>query len=87
MNPVRNQILAKPFPSDEISGGGIFIPESARQPSNKVRIVKTGNGTADKPMKLKTGQTAYRVKGWGTDIIIEGELHFLMEDNAILAVE
>ena len=87
MIPVRNQILVKPFPSDDTTEGGLFIPDSAKKPSAKVQIIKVGSGTTKKPMTLKEGQTAYRVADWGTPMIIGGELHFIMEDNAILAVE
>ena len=39
MQPVRNIILTKPFPPDEVSEGGIFVPESARQENNKMRVI------------------------------------------------
>ena len=87
MTPVRNQILVKPFPSDEISDGGIYVPDSARAISNKMLIVKVGNGTKRKPMKLREGQIGYRVKDWGLDMMIDGELHFIMSDDSILATE
>lgn len=87
INPIRNQVLVKPFPPDEVSEGGIFVPLSARKPSNKVLVVKTGNGTKDRPMKLKEGQVGYRVMDWGMDIMIDGELHFIMDSGAILATD
>lgn len=85
MTPVRTQILVKPFPSDEISDGGIFVPLSARKTSNKVEIVAVGNGTPKRPMLLKAGQTGYRVKDWGCEVIVNGEKHFIMDQDAILA--
>ena len=87
MIPVRSQILVKPFPSDEISEFGIIVPENARKPSNKVKIVRVGNGTKDKPMKLKEGQVGYRVQDWGCPFLIWGELHFIMDADAIIATE
>lgn len=87
MTPVRNQVLVKPFPSDEISEGGIFVPLSARKISNKVRVIKVGNGTINRPMRLKEGDVGYRVQDAGVEIIYEGEPHFLVEDSAILAKE
>lgn len=87
MQPIRNQILFKPFPPEEISEGGLFIPESAREISNKGIIVKVGSGTKEKPMKLKQGDVGYRVKGWGCEVMVNGELHFLMDMDAILATE
>lgn len=79
--------MVKPFPSDEVSEFGIIVPESLRTPSNKVKVVKVGNGTKDKPMKLKAGQSGYRVKDWGCEVLIEGELYFIMDQDAILAIE
>lgn len=87
MQPIRSNVLAKPYPPDEISEGGIFIPESARSESNKMLIIAVGNGTKDRPMKFKAGQTAYRVKEWGTPVDIAGERHYLMDQDSILAVE
>lgn len=86
MTPVRTNILFKPFPGDEKSEGGIIVPLSAQKPSNKGVIVKVGKGTKAKPMKLKEQQVGYRVKDWGTEVLINGELHYLMDQDAILAV-
>ena len=85
MKPIRNKILVKPFPSDEESDGGIIVPLSAREVSNKVLIVGVGNGTKDEPMRLKKGDVGFRVKNWGEEIIIDGEKHYMMEQSAILA--
>jgi chaperonin GroES len=87
MIPVKNQILFKPFPPDIMSEGGIFVPESAREESNRGLIVAVGNGSSHKKMTLKPGQVAYRVKAWGTPVEINGEMHYLMEDAAIIATE
>lgn len=86
MIPIRNNILVKCCPSDEMSTGGIIVPQSYREDSNKVEIVAVGNGTKDKPMKLKKGQTGHRVKSWGTELIIEGEKYFLMDADSIIAI-
>ena len=87
MQPIRNYILVKPFPPHEISEGGIFVPESARKESNKVNVIAVGRGTKERPMRLKAGQVAYRIKEWGTPIDLEGERHYILEDAAILATE
>jgi co-chaperonin GroES (HSP10) len=87
MTPVLNQILFKPFPSEEVSKGGILVAEAFREVSNKGTIVSVGNGTAKRPMKLKVGIVGYRVKDWGTEIMVDNELHFLMDDKSIIAIE
>ncbi len=85
MQPIRNQMLVKPFASDEVTTGGIFVPESAREVSNKVLVVSVGNGTKDKPMTFKCGDIGYRVKDWGLEVMVNGELHFLLDSDSILA--
>lgn len=87
MIPVGQNVLVKPFPSPEITAGGLFVPESVREINNKVEIVSVGNGSPKKPMRLKAGQTGYRVKNWGEEIEIKGELHFIMNQDAIIALE
>ena len=87
MQPVRNIVLTKPFPPDEISEGGIFVPESARQESNKMRVIAVGNGTKERKMIFNPGDIVYRVKDWGTPIDIDGERHYIMDQNGIIAKE
>lgn len=87
IRPIRSQILFKPLPPDKISVGGIYVPDSAQQINNKGIIVRVGKGTKDKPMKLKEGDIGYRVKSWGCEVMVDGELHYLMDQDAILAKE
>ena len=82
-----NKILFRPLPSNEVSQAGLYIPENAREISNKGIIVKTGAGTDKKLMRLKEGTVAYRVKDWGNEVEIDGQLHFIMDEQAIIATE
>lgn len=85
IRPIRTQVLIRPLESDGISAGGIFVPDSYKEPSNKGEIVAVGNGTKNKPMKFKPGQTAFRVKSWGQEIEENGVKMFLMDQDALLA--
>lgn len=85
MKPIKQNVLVKPFAADDISDGGIVVPESCKKVSNRVLVVEVGEGSLSKPMLLKKGQVAYRVKDWGTEVLIDGEQYFLMNQEAILA--
>ncbi len=87
MKPILNNVLVKPFPAQEVSLGGIVIPQSVREVNNKVMIVGVGNGSIKRPMYLKEGQTAHRVKDWGQEVMVDGELHFILDAQAIIALE
>lgn len=86
LKPIRNNVLVKCFPPSETTEGGLFVPESARQPSNKVKVLAVGTGTAKRKMTLKAGDVGFRVKNWGEPIEIDGELYYLMDASAIISL-
>lgn len=85
IKPIRNQVLVKAFKEDEISTGGIIVPESLRSDGCRVEIIEVGNGTKNRPMRFEKGQVGFRVKNWGVPVEDNGELYYLMEDVALLA--
>jgi len=85
VKPIRSYVLVRPFPSDEKSIGGIIVSDAHKAVNNKVEVMAVGNGEKNKPMKLKPGQTGFRVKDWGDEVEIDGVRHFLMKQDAILA--
>jgi len=87
VQPINNIVLIKPFPPEGVSEGGIYVPENFRARNTKSLVISTGPGTIKRPMKFESGMIVHVVKDWGTPIKIDGELHFLMEDAALLASE
>lgn len=87
MKPILSQVIFKPFISEEITESGMFVPETAREISNKGAIVAVGTGTKNKPMRLKEGMVVYRTKDWGMGFSFNGEIYFLMDEAAIIAIE
>lgn len=87
MKAIRDNVLIKPFESDNMTAGGLFVPDSCKQISNKGTVISVGKGTPKKPMRLKEGETVYRVKDWGCEVLIDGQLHFLMNQDAVIAWE
>jgi chaperonin GroES len=85
IKPIRNQILVKPFPSDDKSIGGIIVSDAHKAISNKMKVVSVGNGLPNKPMKIKEGDTVFRVLNWGIPIEVDDELHFIMDQDSLLA--
>lgn len=87
MIPVKSQILFKPLPSAETTENGLFVPENVREVNDKGIVVKVGAGTKERPMRLKEGTIAHRVHLWGEPIMIDGELFYMMDEKAIIAIE
>ena len=85
MKPIRDFVLVKPFMADEITEGGLFIPEGFRERSSKAKVISVGRGTAKVKMEAKKDDCIFHIKGAGEAILLNDELHFLIRHNDILA--
>lgn len=85
MKPLRDNILIRPFETDAVSTGGIIVPDSFKAIGDKAEVVAVGPGTKKSPMQFKEGDTVFRPKGNGTEVLIDGTLHFLIPQDWILA--
>ncbi len=83
IKPIRKQVLFQPFPSKEITDGGIFIPDTCKKPSNKGTIKAVGNLVT----KVKEGHVGFRVKDWGQEIMEDGILYYIMDEDSVLATD
>jgi co-chaperonin GroES (HSP10) len=71
--------------SDLVSSGGIIVSEAHRAQSQKVEVIAIGNGTKKYPMNWKPGDIAFRIKDCGDQVIIDGEIHFIVKSNWLIA--
>lgn len=85
IQPVKNNVLLKMFLEDEVSEGGIIVPESFRKETDKGEVIAVGNGTSKTPMQFIPGDNVFRVHSWGTKIQENGETFYLMTQDSILA--
>jgi chaperonin GroES len=85
MKPIRDFVLIKPYPAEEKSEGGLFLPEQYRERSSKAHVVGVGRGTAEIKMEAKSGDTIFHIKNAGTEVLINGEQHFLIRQMDILS--
>lgn len=85
MKPIRDFVLVKPFMADEVTEGGLFLPEGFRERSCKAKVISVGNGTAKVKMEAKKDDVVFHIKGAGDPVVLNNELVFLLRQNDILA--
>ena len=85
ITPIRTKVLAKPFPSDDKSAGGIIVSDAHKAVSNKMKVISVGRGTLKDPMRFKKDDVVFRVKDHGDEIIIGGEKYYLIEQSHLIA--
>lgn len=86
IRPLADRVLIEPTATEEVTMGGIIIPDSAKEKPLKGKVLAVGNGTKDEPMQLKAGDTVLYGKYAGTEIEFEGIKYLMMRQNDVLAV-
>lgn len=85
LKPLSDRVLILPTPTEEVTMGGIIIPDSAKEKPLKGTVVAAGPGSADEKMELKEGDTVYYGKYSGTEIEFESEKYLIMRQSDVLA--
>ncbi len=86
IRPLADRVLIEPTAAEEVTMGGIIIPDSAKEKPLKGKVIAVGNGTKDEPMQLKAGDTVLYGKYAGTEIEFEGTKYLMMRQNDVLAI-
>jgi chaperonin GroES len=86
LTPLHDRVLVKRLEEEEVTAGGIIIPDAAKEKPIKGTVVAAGPGKKDEPMTVKEGDQVLFNKYAGTDIKIDGVEHLVMREDDILAV-
>ncbi len=86
IKPLFDRVLIEPTPAEEVTLGGIIIPDTAKEKPLKGKVVATGDGTKDEPMVLSVGAEVLFGKYAGTEIELEGTKYLMMRQSDVLAI-
>ena len=91
IRPLHEKVLVKRLEEDEISKGGIIIPDSAKEKPSEGKVIAVGNGRISDdgkvtPLDVKVGDKVLFGKYSGTEVKIDGEELLIMGEDNILAV-
>ncbi len=86
IQPLADRVLIEPTAAEEVTMGGIIIPDSAKEKPLKGKVLAVGGGTKDEEMVLKPGDEVLYGKYAGTEIEFEGTKYLMMRQSDVLAV-
>lgn len=93
IRPLRDKVVVKPKPVEEVSRGGIIIPETAKDAPVEGTVVAVGEGILNRdgqvmPLVVSVGDTVLYKKNsqMTTEIEHQGENYLIMTEFDILAV-
>jgi len=91
LKPLGNRVVVEPIEGDEITPGGIVLPETAKEKPQKGKILSIGPGERDEkgarvPMDVKAGDVVLYAKYAGTEIKVEGKKLLILKESDLLAI-
>ena len=91
IRPLGDKIVIKVIEDAEQTSGGIFIPDSAKEKSQRGEVIAAGTGkTNDKgekdPMEVKVGEIVLFAKYAGTDVKVADETLKILSVSDVLGV-
>ena len=91
LKPLGNRVVVEPIEEEEITAGGIVLPETAKEKPQKGTVLSTGPGDRDDdgkriPMDVKDGDIVLFAKYAGTEIKLEGKKLLIMRESDLLAI-
>ena len=89
--PLHDRVLVRRVDSDEMTAGGIIIPDTAKEKPMEGEVVATGPGARDEsgsiqPLDVKAGDRILFGKWSGTEVKIDGDELLIMKESDIMGV-
>lgn len=91
LKPLADRMVVEPVEQEEITAGGIVLPETAKEKPQKGTVVAVGPGGRNRDgehvaMDVAEGDTVLFAKYAGTEIKVEGKKVLILRESDILAV-
>lgn len=91
IEPLGSKVVVKRTEADEVTAGGIVLPEAAREKPSQGRVLSVGNGRllddgSRGQMQVKEGDRVLFTSYAGTEIEIDGQTLLIMNEADVLAV-
>ena len=84
VKPLGDRVLVKPDAGETKTAGGIIIPDTAQEKTQRGVVVAVGDDK--EKIKVSVGQKVIHDKYAGTQIQIDGVDHLILKSNDLVAV-
>jgi len=90
--PLGDRVVVEPGPEEEVSSGGIVLPDTAKKKPQDGKVLAVGPGRLLEngkrvPVAVKEGDTVIYSKYGGTEIKVKGKDYVILSEDDILAVK
>jgi chaperonin GroES len=91
LKPLGGRVIVEPIEQEDITAGGIILPETAKEKPQEGKILASGPGDRDDAgnriaMEVKVGDKVLYAKYSGTEVKVDGKKLLILRESDILAV-
>lgn len=91
LKPLADRVVVKAAQAEEVTKGGLFVPDTAKEKPVWGEIVAAGPGRVSDdgkqiPLEVKVGDRVLYGKYSGTEVTIDGEELLIMRESDIFAI-
>jgi len=90
LRPLADRVVIEPSEGDEVTPGGIFLPETAKEKPQQGTILAVGPGRHEDgkliTLDVKVDDKVLYAKYSGTEIKVNGKKVLILKESDILAV-
>lgn len=88
--PLHDRLLVSPI-KEEVSQGGIVIPDNAKEKPSRGEVIAAGNGKVledgtRRPLDVKKGDKVLYGKYAGSEVKIDGKEYVVLREEDILGI-
>ncbi len=90
LQPLADRLVVRPIEREEVTKGGIVLPDTAKEKPQEGEVVAVGPGRLTEdgkriPMDVKKGDIVVYTKYGGTEIKVDDEELMILRESDILA--
>ena len=91
LKPLGGRLIVEPIEQEEMTAGGIILPETAKEKPQEGKVLAAGPGERDDdgkriPMEVGVGDRVLYAKYSGTEVKMDGKKVLILRESDILAV-
>ena len=91
LKPLADRLVVEPIEQEEVTAGGIILPETAKEKPQQGNVIAAGPGRTDEdgkriPMDVKVGDKVLYAKYSGTEVKLESKKVLILRESDILAI-
>ena len=91
VRPLADRVVVEPAPAEDVSSGGIILPDTAQEKPMEGEVLESGSGSRDErgklvPLDVKKGDKILFGKWSGTEVKMNGEDYLIMKESDIMGI-